>query len=307
MLSGQLYAEKILSMLWGFFEKIVIADRVAVLVNQVFDQYTKYSGFSIVLAVVLFAVQIYCDFSGYSDMAIGAARVMGFSLMQNFKRPYFAKSVSDFWRRWHIALSSWLRDYVYIPLGGNRRGKVRKYFNIMVTFLVSGLWHGANWTYVIWGLLHGVYQVLGGLLKPFRDGVTKAFHIDKNSFSNRLFRILFTFILVDFAWIFFKAPSAGAAFQIIGRMFGTFNPWVLLDGTVYTLGLDQKDFFVMLFSIGVLLLVSLLRRNHSLSRELDKQNIVFRWGLYFGAIFFVLIFGIYGPSFNASQFIYFKF
>ena len=158
----------LLLMLWGFFQKLVIADRAAILVNQVFNQYNEYAGFQIAIAVLLFAMQIYCDFAGYSNIAIGAAHVMGFSLMKNFDRPYFSKSIPEFWRRWHISLSTWFRDYLYIPMGGNRKGTFRKYFNVMVTFLASGLWHGASWNYVAWGLLHGLYQVIGGLLNHWK-------------------------------------------------------------------------------------------------------------------------------------------
>lgn len=297
----------LLLMLWGFFEKLVIADRVAVLVNQVFNHYQQYSGFSIAVAVILFAVQIYCDFSGYSDIAIGAARVMGFSLMQNFRRPYFSKSIAEFWRRWHISLSSWLRDYLYIPLGGNRKGKIRKYLNVMITFFVSGLWHGANWTYVIWGLLHGLYQVIGDVLRPVRDGITKVFHVDKNSFSNRLLRILFTFLLVDFAWIFFRASTITQAFGVIHQLVSGWNPWIFFDGTIFKLGLDCQDFLVMILGIVILFILSLLRRDHALYTGFQKQNLLFQWSVAFCALFFVLIFGIYGPGYSASQFIYFQF
>lgn len=139
--------------LWGFFQKIVIADRLAILVNEVYGNYEKYEGFQIFIATVFFAIQIYCDFAGYSNIAIGVAQMMGFQLMQNFKQPYFSKSVAEFWRRWHISLSSWFKDYLYIPLGGNKKGKIRKYMNIMIVFLISGFWHGANWTYILWGRL----------------------------------------------------------------------------------------------------------------------------------------------------------
>jgi alginate O-acetyltransferase complex protein AlgI len=297
----------LLLMLWGFFQKLVIADRAAILVNQVFNQYTEYAGFQIAIAVVLFAMQIYCDFAGYSNIAIGAAHVMGFSLMKNFDRPYFSKSIPEFWRRWHISLSTWFRDYLYIPMGGNRKGVLRKYFNIMVTFLASGLWHGASWNYVVWGFLHGLYQVIGGILKPVREAVVKWFHIDRSLFSNKLLRILWTFLLVNFAWIFFRAPGISEAFGIIGKLFSSFNPWIFFDGSLYTLGLVQKDFWMLVFSLVILAAVSLMQRKGSLRESLEKQNIIFRWCLYFAALFFVLIFGVYGPNFDASAFIYFQF
>lgn len=157
---------------------------------------------------MLFAVQVYCDFCGYSDIAIGTARVMGFRLMTNFRQPYFAQSIKDFWRRWHISLSSWLRDYVYIPLGGNRCSRIKKYRNLMITFLLSGLWHGANWTYVIWGGSHGIYQILGEILEPVKKKIIYVMRIDTDSFVHKLFRILFNFTLVDIAWVFFALQAS---------------------------------------------------------------------------------------------------
>lgn len=191
-------------MLWGYFQKIVIADRVGLFGDTVYDSVNSYEGGGyFLLASVLFAIQIYCDFSGYSMIAIGAAKVMGFKLMENFDCPYFAKSVAEFWRRWHISLTSWFRDYLYIPLGGNRKGTVRKYLNIMIVFLVSGLWHGAQWTYVVWGGLNGLFQVIGSALMPVRKKAVKILKVKEKSFGCRIFKILVTFVFVDFTWIFF--------------------------------------------------------------------------------------------------------
>ena len=170
----------LLIMLWGYFQKIVIADRIGILVDTVYGNVGKYAGGYYLLASVLFAVQIYCDFSGYSLIAAGAARVMGFQLMENFNCPYFAKSVAEFWRRWHISLTSWFRDYLYIPLGGNQKGTVRKYLNVMIVFLVSGLWHGAQWTYVVWGGLNGLFQVAGNIFAPVRKRAGKRLKLNEN-------------------------------------------------------------------------------------------------------------------------------
>lgn len=297
----------LLLMIWGFFLKLVLADRIAILVNQIYDNYMDYAGFEILIATVLFAIQLYCDFDGYSSISIGAAQVMGFKLMNNFEQPYFAKSVREFWKRWHISLSSWLKDYLYIPLGGSRCSKLKKYRNIMITFLISGLWHGSSWNYIIWGFLHGFYQVLGDSTKSFREKFKTTFKIKTNCFSYKLFQILYTFILVDFAWLFFRAPSALNALKIIKQMFLEFNPWILFDGTLYTYGLDQKDFRLMIYSIIILFVVDLLKSKIKIREKVSKQNIVFRWSLYFIAIFSVLIFGIYGPGYDASQFIYFQY
>lgn len=296
----------LLLMLWGFFQKLVIADRIAIVVNTVYNNYTNYSGFTLIVATVLFAFQIYCDFSSYSDIAIGCARVMGFELMQNFNRPYFSKSIAEFWRRWHISLGGWFRDYLYIPLGGSRHGKLKKYRNIMIVFLTSGLWHGAGWGFIIWGFLHGFYQVAGDLLKPTREYFIEKFNINRNGFFYRLSQIIIVFILVDFAWIFFRANTFNDAIGIIKNMF-VFNPWVLFDGSLYNLGLDQKDFTVGILAIFALTIVSLLRRNTRLINIIGKQNIIVRWVFYFTFLYSILIFGIYGPGYEAQQFIYFQF
>lgn len=295
-------------MLWGFFQKLVVADRLAVLVNQVFLYNSYYSGIEIIVAVMFFAVQIYCDFAGYSNIAIGASQVMGFELMENFRQPYLANSVSDFWRRWHISLTSWFRDYLYIPLGGNRKGKLAKYRNIMIVFLTSGLWHGANWTYVVWGGLNGLFQVIADLTKKPRQKLKAFFKIRQESGSWRILSTVITFILVDFTWIFFRADSMADAFQIISRIFSQFNPWVLVDGTLYTLGLSQVDFWIGILSIAVLLTVDIVHeRGVKIRSWVLQQNLWFRWSIYLGAIFFILIFGFYGPNYDASQFIYFQF
>ncbi|MBL4653924.1 MAG: MBOAT family protein, partial [Flavobacteriales bacterium] len=187
-------------MLWGFFKKIVIADRLAVYVNQVYNHPGWYDGFTVIFATVFFAFQIYCDFSGYSDIAIGSARIMGYDLMDNFNRPYFSKSIREFWSRWHISLSTWFRDYLYIPLGGNRVVKWRWHYNLFITFLISGLWHGANWTFIVWGGLHGIYLIVelktNSILEPVRN---------LNKWYSKFTMVLFTFGLVLFSWIFFRA------------------------------------------------------------------------------------------------------
>lgn len=301
----------LLLMLWGFFQKIVIADRIALCVTNVYNNYTVFSGVQIALATALFAVQIYCDFAGYSEIAIGAAQVMGFDLMQNFQTPYFSKSVAEFWRRWHISLSTWMRDYIYIPLGGNRCGKLRKYFNLMVTFLVSGLWHGASWNYIVWGGLNGFYQVAGDATKKIREGIKKKCRINTECFSYRLFQMAITFVLIDFAWLFFRAPSMSAALHMIWHGLHSIGPMSWLDTNnilgITTLGMGEKDFYVMLLSIIILVVVDYFRNRFSIRQKLEKQNAVFRWAIYYIAIFVILIFGIYGAEFDASSFIYFQF
>ncbi len=296
-------------MIWGLFQKMVIADRVSILVDQVYDSYWMYGSIELILATILFAVQIYCDFASYSLIAIGTAEVMGFQLMENFNTPYFARSIQEFWKRWHISLSTWLRDYLYIPLGGNRCSRIRKFFNIMVTFLVSGFWHGASWSFIVWGGLHGLYQVTGDLLRPWKAKVITRFNIKTETFSYKLGQVLVTFILVNFSWIFFRMNSLKYSLEFILRIFTKWNPWVLFDQSLYTLGLNQTEVHILIVSIVLLFLVDLIRYKKGVTLDiyLKGQCLWFRWSVIFFLIFFIFIYGIYGPAFEAKQFIYFQF
>lgn len=302
----------LLLMGWGFFEKLVLADRIALLVTEVYDHYTAHTGVEIALATVLFAFQIYCDFAGYSDIAIGAARVLGFDLMKNFRHPYSAVTVSEFWRRWHISLTTWFRDYVYIPLGGSRCGKWKHYRNILITFSVSGLWHGAQWSYVVWGALNGLYQVVGSLLVPLRKGVERRLGLrEEPGALRRIWKRLVTFALVDFAWLFFRANRFLTGVGMIRQ--GLKDPGLaalkdpLAMITVDNLGMGRKDFLVMLVALVVLAAVDTLRQRVDLKAALDRRSIVVRYAVYYVILFTILIFGIYGPEFNAASFIYFQF
>lgn len=294
---------------WGLFLKMVIADRISVLVDEVFDRYYTYGTLILITGAAAFAIQIYCDFASYSIIAAGSAEMLGFSLMENFDTPYFAMSVRDFWRRWHISLSTWFRDYLYFPLGGGRCSTIKKYRNILITFLVSGLWHGADWSFVIWGGLHGVFQVAGDVLTPLRSRIRTALCADENSFGYRLGRIIGTFILTDFAWIFFRAKTAGDAFSYIQRMLTRFDPWVLTDGSIYTLGLDMKEMHILLASLLVLFAVSLLKYRRHIRPDafLCRQGTVFRVLVVYALIMSIIIFGKYGPSEAMKAFIYFQF
>jgi D-alanyl-lipoteichoic acid acyltransferase DltB (MBOAT superfamily) len=296
----------LLLMLWGFFQKIVVADRAAIMVNTIYNSPSTYGGFQIIIATLFFSFQIYCDFASYSNIAIGAAKVMGFQLTNNFDQPYFSRSIKDFWRRWHISLSSWFRDYLYIPLGGSRKGKLRTYINIMIVFLSSGLWHGASINFVVWGGLHGIYQIIGDMLRPIKDRFIKLFNIRSNVFSYKLMQIVINFTLVNFAWIFFRASSFSNAKILVKNLF-IFNPWVLIDGSLFTLGLDKREFLVVLLSIILVVIVDLLQRKMNIFEALSEQNLLFRWGIYISTIVIILIFGSYGPTYSAQQFIYFQF
>lgn len=294
-------------MLWGFFKKVVVADRLAIIANEVFNNYAQYEGFEIAVGVFFYSIQLYADFSGCMDIATGAAEVMGIRLAPNFERPYFSKSIQEFWRRWHITLGSWLRDYVYIPLGGNRKGKLRKHINVVVVFLISGIWHGAGLNYLVWGLLHGGYQVAGALLMPVRNRLVSIFHVDRSSFSHRVYKTAITFGLVSFAWIFFRAPGLRTALQMIRSMFTVWNPWVLFDGSLYQLGLGLREFWFAVVCIGILLVVSLLQRRGSVRERLNRQGLPMRWGLIIGLVLTILICGVYGGGYEAVPFLYFQY
>ncbi|KAA3386905.1 MBOAT family protein, partial [Akkermansia muciniphila] len=242
-------------MMWGFFKKLVIADRAAILVNQVFDNVSGYAGFTLFFASLLYTLQIYTDFSGCVDIVRGASELFQIKLAQNFDQPYLATSIPEFWRRWHMSLSSWFRDYIYIPLGGNRKGLTRKCINVLIVFFVSGIWHGVGTHYIVWGFLHGVYQVIGMLWDKIKKG----------SFLHTIrpptgIKILFTFNLVNFAWIFFRANTLSEAFLFLKNMFSIFNIWVVFDGSLLSLGLDRYDFYVLLLGIAVLIFIAFLQR-----------------------------------------------
>lgn len=298
----------LLLMLWGFFLKMVLADRVAIFVDTVYGGYKQYNGGVLLVASLLFAIQVYCDFYGYSVIAAGAAKVLGYELMDNFNSPFYASTVSELWRRWHISLNSWFRDYLYIPLGGNQKGAVRKYINIVIVFFVSGLWHGANWTYVVWGMLNGIYQMAGQWLMPFRNGLVKVLHLDRDSYSHKLMKVLITFLLFDFSVIFFRAASLSEACEIIAAIGTGFHPALLFDGSLYSCGLDQRNFTLMMYSIILLFIVDFFKYKGIRLRELlMKQEYWFQWLVISGSIVFIMLTGIWGSAYEATNFIYFQF
>ncbi len=292
-------------MLWGLFQKMVIADNLAVLVDSIYNHPDHYQGPSVFLATFFFAFQIYCDFSGYSDIAIGAAQVMGFTTMANFNRPYFSESISEFWRRWHISLSSWFRDYLYIPMGGNRVSIPRWYFNLFIVLLVCGFWHGANWTFVVWGGLHGIYLISSVLTRNAREKIHKAIGLDRIPRLHRYFRVTVTFSLVCFAWIFFRANSISDAIYLVSNLFAG---W----GNVFTAKAAENIAFwkplrfelvVSLISIGILLFVELLERRGNIIDRFSEKPVWVRWPVYYSLIVSILLFG----NFGSKQFIYFQF
>ena len=292
-------------MLWGLFKKVVIADRLAVIVSKVYDSPTEFTGVSLIVATLAFAFQIYCDFSGYSDIAIGAAQVMGFKLMDNFNRPYFAKSISEFWKRWHISLSTWFRDYLYIPLGGNKLGKWRWQFNLFITFLVSGLWHGANWNFVIWGALNGFYLIFAIWTYDVRKRLADISGLSSFPVFHKYLQVAVTFSLTCFAWVFFRARNATDAFYIIRHMFSGIRNQGLskLYNSIMGLGLEKTEIAIAILAILFMEIIHLIQRHGSIRAMLENRPLWVRWTLYYAMIYSLILFGYY----NSNAFIYFQF
>lgn len=273
--------------LWGMFLKVVVADRLGIYVDTVFNNYVYQSGFTCFVASVLYSFQIYSDFAGYSFMAVGVGELMGFELVNNFRRPYLSVSVTDFWHRWHISLSLWLKDYVYIPLGGNRCSKIRNYFNILITFLVSGIWHGANWTYIVWGCLHGIFQIL-----------EKFFHIQKGSQFRTInaFKMIITFVVINFLWIFFRMHSVSDAYAVIEK--------ILTDHNFTLFTVSPAKTLYMIVGLSILIIKDLMDEYLDVDKTFfhNKSSII-RWSSYFVILYMIIACGV----FNASQFIYVSF
>jgi D-alanyl-lipoteichoic acid acyltransferase DltB (MBOAT superfamily) len=291
-------------MAWGMFKKIVIADQLALCVNKVYGDPSDFNGPAFVLATVFFAFQIYCDFSGYSDIAIGAAQVMGFKLMDNFNRPYSSRSISEFWKRWHISLSSWFRDYVYIPLGGNRVNKNKWMRNIFITFLLSGFWHGANWTYLIWGGLNAFYLLFSNWTIDLRDSIRKRIGFLKHKTTLKDWQILITFSLICFSWIFFRAQNLNEAFYIINRIpYGWGNLGFDNQKFYDTFGLYRKSFLFSAGLICILIIVHTLQNHGSIRHMLNNRPTWVRWSLYYLIVLGIILGGVQGRN----AFIYFQF
>lgn len=310
MLNYQNITSGLMFIVWGLFLKMVIADRAAILVNTVFDHYYLYGAAELSVAVVGFAVQIYCDFASYSTVAVGAARVLGVRLMENFDTPYFSRSIKEFWRRWHISLSTWFRDYLYIPLGGGYKCSIyRKNINRMIVFLASGLWHGPSYNFVIWGALHGLFQTVDDATRARRQSICQKWNIQTGCFSWKLLQMAITFLMVNIAWIFFRAETMVQALGIIKRMFTKVNPWAWFDGTMYNLGLSRLEWKILIVALMVLFIVSLVkyRTGNDIAVFLSHQNLWFRWFVIFALTVSIFIYGIYGPNVTAEQFIYFQF
>lgn len=295
-------------MLWGYMEKMVIADNLSIVVDYVYNDWQNYSGSVLLFVTMLHAIQIYCDFGGYSHIAIGAARVLNVTLMDNFRQPLFSATIKELWQRWHISLSGWFRDYLYIPLGGNRKGRVRKYINLMITFLVSGLWHGASFHYVVWGGLNGLYQVIGEILLPIRKKLLKLFHVNAEGCCHRIVKIAVTYLLFAISLIFFRSTSVSDALHICGKVLCGMQIENLWDGTLLNIGLSLSQMLLLGIAIVLLFCVDLIHENGKhITTWFEKQNVCVRWGSYYLLIFMILISVVQTFGKSASAFLYFQF
>ena len=275
-------------LLWGMFIKVVVADRIALYVDKVLPDYNHYTGTSCFIASILYTIQIYADFAGYSLMAIGVGKVLGFELTENFRRPYFAVSVTDFWHRWHISLSTWLKDYVYIPMGGSRCSKLRNYWNIFVTFIVSGIWHGANWTFIVWGCMHGICQIVEKILEQQKCNYGRL---------GKILKITITFMIVNFAWIFFRMPTLTDACCVIARIFDFSLPMKPFMPS-------NTDVLLSVMGLTILFVKDYFDEYHPNSFSLfNSPKLYLRWGAYIVVFIMIMLTGVMG----ADQFIYVNF
>ena len=280
-------------MLWGFFKKMVIADNLSIIVDNVYNNPSQQNGFTFLIATYFFTFQIYCDSSGYSDIALGSAKIMGFDLMKNFNIPYISKSIKEFWERWHISLSSWFRDYLYIPLGGNRVKKSRWMLNLFIVFLVSGFWHGANWTFIVWGALHGTYLILEILFKPSTDKL-----IDTTSKFGKFISVIITFHLAMFAWVFFRANSIESATFALKQIFTNLFTSFSLIGTA-----SAPLLICTLFITAALFYIVDFMKENKRMIEVFQSSSYLRHAVYLFLIYSILLFG----NTDKTQFIYFQF
>lgn len=327
VVSLQRFYESLILILYSVFLKFVLADRLGILVDYVFSEHWHLGSTGLILGAVAYGFQLYCDFAGYSYLAIGIARAMGIEVMDNFRAPYLCADIHQFWNGWHVSLSGWLRDYVYIPLGGNRKGQVRKYVNLMVTFLVSAIWHGSGVTFLLWGGLHGLYQIFADLWVRGRKALCSRRKkeadncrsttgtgagrgaVDSRPFGGRFLRGIFTFSLVDFAWILFRSPDLTTAADYCKGIFTRMDWYQLFNGTIFQYGLTPTEVMLLLPAFLLLLFCDLLmiRKNSRLDQWLNGQPAVFQILLLLFLFGYSLIFGIYGPGYSTGQFIYAQF
>lgn len=319
--------EGVMLILWGLVKKLVLAERLAVFVNEIYGNYQNYEGVILMLATAAFSVQIYADFAGCMDIVTGTARLFGITLQQNFLRPYFSKTMPEFWRRWHASLGSWFKDYVFYPFSisnvslklnkaarnkfGNEAGRIiAASMPILVVWSLTGIWHGAEWKYVIWGLFHGTLIILSTIFGPYNEKMSEKLHINKESFWFQLYQMTRTFILCCIGRVFFRAGSMSQALGIFKQSFAATGFWRLLNGKLFTYGLNEKNMVLVIVVIGLLWFVSMLEEKSggkTIEKIYGEQHMIIQWIVLYVLLFTVLIFGNYGPGYNAAAFIYEQF
>ena len=292
------FVDGLILIAWGLLKKIVIADRIAMVIEPIFNHPRVFSSTALFISAVFYSYQIYCDFSGYSDIAIGSAKLFGYDLMWNFETPYHSRSLREFWQRWHISLSTWFRDYVYIPLGGNRVTKARRLWNLFATFLLSGLWHGANWTFVVWGMIHGLLLIIGILLANVNKRLAALISLHRVPRLHKCLQIVYTFILVTFAWIFFRSGSIKEAWRYITYMFKNTGGAHYLDYNI-----DTTQVLIILVYIIFLEFIQNVQKNEKLRSYLLAKPTAARWSFYVITLLSVILVGKFGDN----KFIYFNF
>ena len=290
--------------LWGMFLKLVLGDRLSGFVGTVYQRYYDYGGFTLFVHTCVSMLQLYIDFAGYSFMAIAVGALFGFDIPDNFRQPWLSTSVAEFWRRWHISMMSWFTDYLYIPLGGSRKGKLRQNLNTLLVFAVSGLWHGPAWTFMLWGLTGALYMIIGKFLLPYRVRLCEKLHIDRESFGFKTLQRFLTFFLIAPLVDIFSVGTLRQCAVYFKRMFSVWNPWVLFDGSLCELGMTAADWRVAAAAGIVMLTVSVLREKGYGCPFLLKQNPAFRIVLFLLLLFVIVLFGVYGSAYSASAFVY---
>lgn len=290
--------------IWGFFLKLMIADKAAVITDMMFGKSAMYRGVYVLVAGSLYCVQLYTDFLSCVTLARGAAMLFGIRLENNFNHPWFSTSIKEFWGRWHISLSSWLRDYIYIPLGGNRKGTIRKYINLTITFLISGIWHGWGLQYIAWGLINVIYQIIGELTFDIQEKIYFCLGFKNGSREKRFIKMLITSLLTIFAVTIFRAETLKEGVSMVVSVFTVYNPWILFNDSLLALGYSWKEWIVLLASIGILIKVSIEQERRSISEWVIAKPLVIRWSIYVITIIVVFVYGTYGFGFNSQDFIY---
>ena len=298
----------LLTMAYGLFMKIAVADNIAAVIDPIFKSPYDYSGMAQLFAVMLFAFQVYCDFNGYTQIAIGSAQVLGFNLNQNFDSPFMGSSIKDLWRRWHISLTSWFKDYLYIPLGGSRKGKIRKQINTMIVFLCSGLWHGAAWHYVIWGGLNGFFCVMEDMLLPLKKKIYSRLSVNTDLFMYKLFQRITTFLIFDFTLLFFRADNFWTAVHMLRMIVADFRLAWLINFDYANVFAGSYELLMVFVPLSVIIIMDILKYfGRDVKAVIFRQQIVFRWIIYAGIMLAILYWGRFGTGYEQTQFIYFQF